>query len=182
VPTTKDQLLFFRYLNPFQSGATIYGLLPAHVTSKRDRVIRIVRRLVSENGSEEYPLVSSLPSYIHFEPTSPLTQDDVRELWFIITSRTAVAGNLTRDIDLLNRYRTDPWGKADAEFKIAMQRMKGSAIEQPSVGQPSSVPSRADFDRWWRLTTDPEHATVVKREMPRAWDGAIKFQERARQR
>lgn len=173
VPTSQEQLLFLRMLHPFSPFAVIYGLLPKQVAQDEGQLRKTLQRLFEINGSKEYPLMNDLPSLIKEIKESPISVTVLKELFFHVA--VSLRGqNLGETCDLLKKFKGDPWGRAKLEFSSALKR------ERPRQAGILNTVTRPQYEEWWSLVTDPAHVAIEEKELRRAWEGAIKFQERLR--
>ncbi len=52
VPTADEQIIFFRWLNPFATGATAYGLVPNTVAGNPQQLASVLERLFAGGAQE----------------------------------------------------------------------------------------------------------------------------------
>jgi hypothetical protein len=179
VPNSKDRIIFFRLLNPFAAGATAYGLVPETVSGDPNRLLPVLMLIFERGTSAPARVIQDPPTHVSVPPESPLKLGQVKDLIFAgVRGTDSKALSIT--IERLRTYRGDPWKRTAVERDEAFARL-GTGTPAPVA--PTTVPAtRAQLEEWWGLVTDPVHVQSEVRELPRAWEGAIKFQERMRQR
>lgn len=178
VPGTSDRALFFRMLNPFDSEAVLFGLIPRPLTQSSDTLMPTLRRLFGQNGSEDVPLFISLPSHIPTLKESPLSWAQLKELFLLAAARSSEAGNIESTTDRLVRYRTDPWGRASVELEESLKQYEKAKAMAPPAGAKGRMATQGQLDRWWAAVTDPEHVASEISEIRAAWEGATRFQKK----
>lgn len=165
VPGGDEQLLCSCALHPFSPFAVICGLVPS---GDRAALSHALERLFAENGTPDYPLLSSLPSYVLLRPQSPVPPDELKGLFFAAAQR-ATLEDVDEICDLLERYKGQPWERE------APERVFGAALVGGGDTAHAAPPSREQFDRWWGLVTDGGHVAAEVAQLGAAWEGAIRF-------
>ena len=66
------------------------------------------------------------------------------------------------------------------ESPLNPSQAKEIVLSSAAVGDGPAT--EAQLERWWVLATDPDHVRSGVDQLPWAWDGAIEFLKRMRQR
>jgi hypothetical protein len=177
VPNTKERIIFFRWLNPFATGATAYGLVPDAVAHDPKRLLGVLMPVFERRIGEPAPVMPSLPTHVQILPESPLESGQVREL-VLAAGKGSDSKALNTTMQRLRMYKGDPWKRTAVERDEAFERLGKGAPRPPD--SPPVPATRAQLEEWWALVTDPVHVQSEVRELPRAWEGAIEFQKRMR--
>jgi hypothetical protein len=179
VPDSSDQIIFFRWLNPFATGATAYGIVPDSVARDLKSLLPPLL-LIFDPGTNSTALVMpALPTHVSVPAESLLKLDQAKEL--VLTSAKGTdSKTLSTKIERLRAYRGDPWKRTAVERDEAFALLGKGAPPAPAPG--AAPATRQQLEQWWVLVTDPVHVQSEVRELPRAWEGAIKFQERMKQK
>lgn len=177
VPDTRERIIFFRWLNPFATGATAYGLLPEAVAQDAQRVLSILMPLLRDGSDDRPRLMASLPTHVRVLAESPLAERQVKEL-VLAAATGSDASALSVTIHSLRTHQGDPWARTAVETKEAFASL-GQDMESSSEAMAPPA-TRAQLEDWWALVTDPAHVQSEVRELPRAWQGAVEFQKRMR--
>jgi hypothetical protein len=179
VPDSSDRIIFFRWLNPFATGATAYGIVPDSVARDPKRLLPTLIMIFDPGRTSTAPVMPALPTHVSVPAESPLKLEQAREVVLTAANGTD-SKSLTTRIDRLKAYRGDPWKRTAVERDETFALLGKGAPPAPA---PSATPAtRQQLEQWWVLVTDPVHVQSEVRELPRAWDGAIKFQERMKQK
>jgi hypothetical protein len=180
VPDTKERIIFFRWLNPFATGATAYGVVPEAVAHDPKRLVSILMPIFDpgSGGRAHAPVMPSLPTHVQLLPDSPLDSGQVREL-VLAAAKGSDSKALTTTMQRLRVYKGDPWKRTAVERDEAFERL-GKGTPPPPDPAATVAATRAQLEEWWVLVTDPLHVQSEVRELPRAWEGAIEFQKRMR--
>ena len=111
-----------------------------------------------------------LPSFIKEVKDSPLSGTMLKEFFFhaVVNLR---GQDLGETCDQLKQFKGDPWGRAKLEFSGALKRAR------PRQSGILHTVTCHQYDEWWSLVTDPAHVAIEEKELPRAWEDALKFQE-----
>jgi len=177
VPSSNERIIFFRWLNPFATGATAYGLVPAAVSGDPKRLLPILMLIFDRGPAAPARVIQDPPTHVSVPPESPLELGQVKEL-ILAGVKGTDSKALSTKLQRLRAYRGDPWKRTAVERDEAFARLGKST---PAPATPVTAPAtRAQLEEWWGLVTDPVHVQSEVRELPRAWEGAIKFQERMR--
>ncbi len=175
VADTGEALIVSTMLNPFQSTATAYVLLPASSSVDPEPVGRCLTILAQRNGHPDAPiLLGSAPTYVLFPRDSILTIDLLRKFTVGLLAAAGVEG-IGETADRLEQFKGRPWDRATEEMvSAARSYVRSRAAES---GGASSAPANtpADYDRWWRIASDLEHVRVEMGQMQVAWQGALSF-------
>jgi hypothetical protein len=177
VPGTREYVIFLRSLNPFATSATAHGLLPAPVGQDTPQLVSILRRLFS---GEETPM-PNLPTHVRLLPESPLNASQAKTI--ILSSAKATDSQaLAVTIQRLKTYKGDPWKRTAVERDEAFARIRPGGVDASAAAVGGGPATEAQFEQWWVLATDPDHVRSEVDQLPRAWDGAVEFQKRMKQR
>ena len=169
-------LLRSHMVTPFASDTVAFGLLPGPVAKDVSRLMATLRRLFAQNGSVDHPLLGGLPTHVVLPRTSPLTMEQLRDLFFLVVPQGIDAAGIDDASDKLLQFRTDPWGMASAGVKDVLERpLPGVGRGTPSESPNAAPPTRVQLERWWSLVTDPVHVEAEVAEMGNACDGATQF-------
>ncbi len=175
VPRTGERVIFCRSLNPFANSALACGLVPDAVAQDVPRIVSVLTRLFS--GSDT-PMPNP-PTHVQVPPESPLAPTQAREIILSSVKRTR-AKELAVTIQRLKDYKGDPWGRTAVERDEAFARLRQGLASPTQASPDETLATTAQLEEWWTAATDPVHVQSEVAELPRAWDGAINFQKRAR--
>ena len=143
VPDSAERLLIQQTPAPQPSRTRVWGWLPS---SSPTEMRPVVAGLFRANGSPDKPLMNTLPT--HVEPHGAFPAEDLKEFFWAAAQATRTRG-LKRTCDYLEWFSDNPFERAAAELRDALD------------GKRSAGPAtRAEFDRWWKLVTDPQHIAV----------------------
>jgi hypothetical protein len=177
VPGTREHVIFFRSLNPFATSATANGLVPEPVAQDTPRLVSILKRLFS---GDETPM-PSLPTHVRLPPESPLNPSLAKEI--VLSSAKATDSRaLAVTIERLETYKGDPWRRTAVERDEAFARIRPGVVHASPAAVGDGPATEVQLERWWVLATDRDHVQSEVDQLPGAWDGAIEFQKRMRQR
>jgi hypothetical protein len=177
VPGTREQLAFFRSLNPFATSATARGLVPEAVAQDTPHLVSILKRLFS---GDETPM-PNLPTHVRLLPESPLNPSQAKAI-ILLSAKATDSQALAVTIERLKTYKGDPWKRTAVERDEAFARIRPGAVQTSPSAVSGGPATEAQLERWWALATDPDHVRSEVDQLPRAWDGAIEFQKRMKQR
>jgi hypothetical protein len=170
-------VIFLRSLNPFATSATAHGLLPAPVGQDTPHLVSILRRLFS---GEDTPM-PNLPTHVRLLPESLLNPGQAKTI--ILSSAKATDSQaLAVTNQRLKTYKGDPWKRTAIERDEAFARIRPGGVDASPATVSGGPASEAQLDQWSVLATDPDHVRSEADHLPAAWDGAIEFQRRMKQR
>ena len=189
-----DRLIALQMDNPFQEEGVVYGILAGSLP--QSAVHAALVELFRRNGSEDFPLLGSLPSSVAHRENSPwqdgtevpiLSAAEVRDLFravfpLIVTDAEA----LRTTCDKLREFRLDPWGLAGWERDQGLEAIaaslgthKESRLAEVGGERSSQTADRSGcaalFDTWFDLVSDSQHVLADLSQFDKAWDGAIRF-------
>jgi hypothetical protein len=177
VPDRDEQLLLQRMLQPPMTEISVaIGLLPDAVTASVAGLMSTLRRLFTDNGTAEHPLVAGLPTHV-MPPGSRLAMEHVRELFWLVAPLSSNGEDLDARTAALLRHKGDPWKRASEEIQAG--HWIGQMASEDDEGKPNATQNRAtsssptpeQFARWWTAVTDPEHVRSEQEAMT-SWDGS----------
>lgn len=175
VAGTGEALITSTMLNPFQSTATAYALLPASSSGDPEPVGRCLTVLAKRNGHPDAPiLLESAPTYVLFPRDSILTIDLLRQFTVGLLAAAGVEG-IGETAKRLERFKGRPWDRATEEMVSAARSYVRSRTAESGGASAAPANSPADYDRWWRIASDLEHVRVEMAQMQVAWQGALVF-------
>lgn len=176
VPESKEQLIFLRILHPLSPAGIVYGIIPNHIAGNTQKLFEILQNLFARNDSADQPVISSLPSHVIIIPESPLRKDQVKELLFISAKNFTTLEDLDVNSDRMDQYKGDPWRRTMVVLKEGLKRSDATSTTKRKSG----LPTRASFERWWNIVSNPEHVQSETSQMKAAWKGAIEIIRRSR--
>lgn len=175
VADTDEALVASTMLNPFQSTATAYALLPASSTRDPEQVGRCLTVLAQRNGHPAVPiLLGSAPTYVLLPRDSVLSFDLLRRFAVELLEAAGVE-RIGETAERLEQFKGRPWDRATEEMVSAARSMVRSRTAGPGGASAAPVNTPADYDRWWRIASDLEHVRSEMGEMQMAWQGALRF-------
>ena len=154
VPTADEQIIFFRWLNPFATGATAYGLVPNTVAGNPQQLASVLERLFAGGAQERSTSPRKFPSHVRLIPGSSLDASKAKDL-ILLAAASAETGDLGITLQRLREYKGHPWRRTAVERDEAFAHTRMGAASVPEASPPP--PNRAQLEEWWRLVTDPEH-------------------------
>jgi hypothetical protein len=177
VPGTREHVIFVRSLNPFATSATAHGLVPEAVAQDTPHLVSILKRLFS---GDETPM-PNLPTHVRLLPESPLNPSQAKAI-ILPSAKATDSQALAATIERLKTYRGDPWKRTAVERDEAFARIRPGVAQASPAAVGGGPATEAQLERWWALATDPDHVRSEVEQLPQAWDGAIEFQKRMKQR
>jgi len=178
VAGTGEALITSTMLNPFQSTATAYAILPASSSGDPEPLRHCLTILSKRNGHPEFPiLLASEPTYVLLPRESNLTIDFLRQFVLGLLEAAGIEG-IGESAELLEQFAGRPWDRATEEMAIAARSYVQTRMAGSETASAPPVNSPADYDRWWRIASNPEHVRVEMGEMETAWRGALLFGQR----
>ena len=180
-------LIFLKLSHPFVSQSTVYGLMPHPPNPGLLR--SAIEDIFSRNGGKE-PILRDAPSFILLPQKPPIDELAFKDYFYLALKRADIR-DLERFCLRLKRYWCNQWERAaderDYGFEILSRTVDGfpkkksddNRKERRSVdfaaheGKPIN---RLVFGEWWSLVTHPENVKTELNEIPRAWQGAVDFQ------
>src|ERR1035437_1120951 len=164
---SREHLLFFRVHTPFTTTGIVFGLVPDSLSKDPGRMYRTLEQLFTRNGSNEFPLISSLPTYFPAIPESPLSMTQVKSLVLLAAQQATDQANVSALSDRIERHWCNPWERTKVEFDESLKAFQlgsGLPLHQPR-------PTLDDWERWWALVSHKDHVTSEVSQMPTAWQG-----------
>ena len=164
---SREHLLFFRVHTPFTTTGIVFGLVPDRLSKDPGRICRTLEQLFTRNGSNEFPLISSLPTYFPAIPESPLSMTQVKSLVLLAAQQATDQANVSALSDGIERHWCNPWERTKVEFDESLKAFQlgsGLPLHQPR-------PTLDDWERWWALVSHKDHVTSEVSQMPTAWQG-----------
>jgi hypothetical protein len=166
---SREQLLLFRVLSPFTTSGIVFGLIPDTLSKDPGRMYRTLEHLFTRNGSDEFPLIPSLPTYFPAIPESPLSMPQVKSLVFLAAQYATDQTSVSTLTDRIERCWCNPWERTRMEFDDALRSVR---LESASPMR-QSQPTPDEWERWWALVSDKDHVASEVSQMPAAWQGSI---------
>jgi hypothetical protein len=179
---TDEDLISVQVEHPLSQSSTVYGLAPKAVSKNAEQLASVLRHLFKRNGSSEFPLLHDLPSHVVEVPNSPIHKPLPKELFFLVSQCLNIE-DLDAAIESLSRYRTQPWERASAEFKTALEKARPTLSGLQNVGEeqfarPAKPVTEVQFERWWSIVTNPQHVQAETSQMDAAREGALSMLRR----
>lgn len=175
VADTGESLIVSTMLNPFQSTATAYALLPASSSEDPVALGRCLTQIGQRNGHPDAPiLLESAPTYVLFPRDSILTVDLLRQFAVGLLEAAGVEG-IGETAKRLAKFKGRPWDRATEEMVSAARSYVRSRTAESGGASPAPANTPADYERWWRIASDLEHVRVEMGQMQVAWQGARIF-------
>ncbi len=151
VPDSTERLLIQTTPSPQPTRTRVWGWLPS---SSPTEMRPVVAALFRANGSSVRPLMNTLPT--HVDPHGAFSGEDLREFFWAVAQATRTCG-LKRTCDYLEWFGDNPFERAAAELR--------DALDGKRSGSPAT---RTEFERWWKLVTDPQHISIENRAIEEA--------------
>ncbi len=164
---SREHLLFFRVHTPFTTTGIVFGLVPDMLSKDPGRMYRTLEQLFTRNGSNEFPLIPSLPTYCPAIPESPLSMTQVKSLVLLAARQATDQTNVSALSDRIERNWCNPWERTRMEFDEGLKAFRfesGLRLQQ-------SRPTLDEWERWWALVSNKDHVTSEVSQMPAAWQG-----------
>ncbi len=184
VPTKDEYLIALRKLNPFIADCILFGIIPVEVSKNKTELLSVLHSLFGKNGEEDYKIFGDFPSHIigleNFIGDPPLPYFNSKELREVFWSAsTSLPNDAIEDIEercrTLELYKGDPWRRVNYHLSI---QLSGNQTDAKNKKDICVKLEREMFNKWFDLVTDSIHVKSELEQMPIAWDGSIKLQEK----
>ncbi len=116
-PETKEYFIFRHWNNPTSQAREIFGLIPEAVFKNKSWLVIILDQLFVQFNSE---ILGDPPTYVKFYRNAPIDQKDIKGMFFQAL-KTLDHEEFKRTCNLLETFQGDPWQRASAELKGAME-------------------------------------------------------------
>ena len=179
-PGERAYLVCHRMLNPFASANTLWASIP--IQTSDDGIVATVVRLFAANGSEAYPLLGSMPTWL-----LPATQSGGLGQAAEPALRTYAATyptDLRASTSEFREYLGRPWDRLTANQDAAREFLRTHPLTGPDLAETNTESSGVEkgqgdgdhLDEWLQVMLDPRHCEPEMTAALQAWDGAIEFQ------